>query len=55
MFCTLVLKKKEMNSKYEIALSKKFLRKIKKIINPYEKKNTSQKICNYIYSNLKNV
>lgn len=46
---------KDINQKYKTALSKKFRKKIKKIVNPYEKKHTSQKICNYIYSNLKNV
>ena len=48
-------KKKDIYLKYKTALSKKFLKKIKRISNPYEKKHTSRKICNYIYSNLKNV
>ena len=48
-------KRKEINKKYNIALSNNFLKKIKKLKNPYEKKNTSKKICNHIYLNLKNV
>ena len=47
--------KKKIESKFKKSMSKKFLIKIKKIKNPYEKLNISSNICNIIYSQLKNV
>ena len=43
----------KIEKSYKKSKSKVFLSKIKKIKNPYKRKNTAKNICNIIFSNLK--